>query len=78
MKNNNKIISIIFIIIFFVVFSFFNLNEYKNFHKNKINSKENETILQEKLQNFQLSDIKKLENINFYYTPNKELLTKIV
>lgn len=78
MNKNNKIITNIFFIIFFIVFSIFNFDEYKNYHLEKENQEKEFKYIQEQNTNFNISDIKDLNDISFFYTPYKELLTDIV
>jgi sugar-specific transcriptional regulator TrmB len=78
MKNYNKIITIIFTVIFITVFSIFNFEEYKDFHQKKIELKENKANVEEKINNFKLEDIKELKDIQFYYTPYTDLNKKII
>lgn len=78
MKINSKILSTLFFIIFILVFSYYNFNEYKDFHLNKIKSEKNEIALEKKSKSFEIENIKELSDAKFYYTPNKELLTQIV
>ena len=76
-KNINKIISVIFILLFIIIFSFYNFEEYSQFHKNKIELKKIENQLKENIENFSLKDIEEIKDIQFYHTPNKDLLNKI-
>jgi len=78
MKKNSKLLTTLFAIIFIALFSLFNFEEYKDFHQEKVELKERKIDLNQKINNFKLEDIKELENVEFYYTPDKELLTKIV
>ncbi len=78
MKNINKLISYFMIILFLIVFSFFNFNDYKSFHENKINNVKYERELENKLKEFEIGNLKELSDAKFYYTPNKELLNEIV
>lgn len=78
MKNRKKILSTLFFIIFIIIFSISNFWEYKNFHQNKIYLKQYQLELENKLEKFQLEDIKELNNIEFYYTPNRDLVWKII
>lgn len=78
MKNLNKYLTYIFIILFLIIFSIYNFDEYKNFHQNKIELEQRNTQLNEKIESFELKYIEKLDDINLYYTPNKELLTNII
>ncbi len=78
MKINSKIISTIFVIIFIIIFSYYNFDEYKTFHQNKINIEKNKLEHSEKIERFEVKNIKELNDIDFYYTPNKEFLTQIV
>jgi phosphatidylserine/phosphatidylglycerophosphate/cardiolipin synthase-like enzyme len=78
MKKYSKYITYIFIILFLVLFSINNFDEYKNFHQNKIEIKEKNISLNNKIENFELQNIEKLSDVQFYYTPNKKLLEKII
>jgi len=78
MKQFQKYISYIFIILFLAIFSIYNFDEYENFHQNKIELQQRNSDLNEKLETFELKYIEKLNDVQFYYTPNKELLNKIV
>ena len=78
LKNINKIISIIFILLFTIIFSIFNFEEYKEFHKNKVVLEKQKVELTKKIENFSLKDIKEINDIEYYYTPNKDLLKKII
>jgi sugar-specific transcriptional regulator TrmB len=78
MKINNKIISSLFILIFIIIFSYYNYDEYKYFHNEKIETKKYNEKLNQKINNFNVEDIKTLNDIEIYHTPNKELLNKIV
>ena len=78
MKNSPKILTTLLAILYIAIFSLFNYDEYKDFHQEKIEIVEQELDLQSKLENFKLEDIKEIDDIDFYYTPDKELLQKIV
>jgi len=78
MKITNKLISIIFIIVFIIVFTYYNFDEYRTFHQDIIQTEKSKIELLNKIENFKIEDIKNINNIEFYYTPNKELLTKII
>jgi hypothetical protein len=75
--KKQKLITILFTVIFITVFSYFNFSEYKNFHQEKIKLNQNKIELKNKVENFKLENIKEINNINFYYTPNKELISEI-
>ena len=77
-KNNYKILSTIFAIIFVVIFSLFNFDEYKEFHQNKTKETQNKIELTSQIENFELKDVKELKDVQFYYTPYKILLTNII
>jgi len=64
-KKIDKIISFVFIILFIIVFSYYNFWEYKNFYE----IHQNEIISRKKVLN---------DNIDFYNTPNKELINNLV
>ncbi|MDP2395997.1 MAG: hypothetical protein Q8M44_03800, partial [bacterium] len=63
---------------FLIVFSFYNFEEYKSFHQDKLNTEKNEKTLKQELINFDLEELKELSDVKFYYTPNKDLLNNIV
>lgn len=67
----------IFIVFFLVIFSIYNFDEYYKFHQNKVELEQKNLDLNEKIESFELKYIKKLTDIQFYYTPNKDLLTQI-
>jgi len=76
--KKDKIISSIILSIFFIIFSLLNFDEYYDFHKEKIEIKNEEKKQIEKLNNFGIEQIKNIENIKLSYTPNKELLSELV
>jgi hypothetical protein len=77
MKKQN-LISLIFTVIFITVFSIFNFSEYKEFHTNKAKFVQEKNSIKLKINNFKLEDIKPINDISFYPTPDKNLLNKIV
>lgn len=78
MKSHQKIISIIFFILFIIIFSYYNLDEYKTFHLQKINTEKNQLDINNKINNFEVKNIQELNDTKLFYTPNKELLWKII
>jgi len=78
MNKIQKYITYLIIIFFIIIFSIYNFDEYKTFHQNKIELEQRNINLNKKLESFELKYIKKLNDVQFYYTPNKKLLTKIV
>lgn len=76
--KKDKIISSIILSIFFIIFSIFNFWEYYDFHKQKIENKEIYTNNKNILENFDIKNIKQIENISLKHTPNKDLLDEIV
>ncbi len=77
-KKIDKIISFIFISLFIIIFSYYNFWEYNKFykiHQNQIISKKE--VLNDALK-FSLKDIKEYKNIDFYNTPNKQLIDNLV
>jgi len=78
MKNLQKYFTYIFIIIFLIIFSIYNYDEYSQFHKNKIELEQRNIDLNEKIESFELKYIEEIKDIQFYYTPNKELLKDII
>ena len=76
--NKNKIISAIIILSFFVLISLFYWSEFINYHKNNFELEKINTQTIEKSNNFQISDISEIENIEFYNSPSLELKNKII
>lgn len=73
-----KIISSIILTIIFIIFWIFFWKEFTNFQKEKNeNITQNQEVL-EKAKNFQISDIKNLENTDFFYTPHEKLLQDFI
>lgn len=66
------------IVLLLVLFSYYQGDEYKNFHEKsyKLNTKNVENI--EKISSFQLDQLQKVENPEMYKTPNRKLLDQIV
>lgn len=73
-----KYFSLIFMIIFIVIFSFFYSEEFLNNYEWHTNEIKNDLNIESKLSKFEISDIKKIDDIEFYYTPYKSLINKIV
>ena len=78
MKILQKYFTYIFIIFFFIIFSIYNYEEYYNFHNNKIELEQRNIDLNEKIESFELKYVKNIKDIQFYYTPNKELIKDII
>ena len=78
MKKYNRLISTLFSILFIIIFSFYHFDEYKSFHQNKIIWEKQQLVYEQQINNFEIKNITELKNAKFYYTPNKELLEKIV
>jgi len=73
-----KNFAIIFIIIFIIIFSIFNKDEFIKNYENKVSNIEQNINLKNELSNFELNKIKKIDNLQFFYTPYKKLLDKFV
>ena len=78
MRKNANPITTIFFIIFIILFSLFNYEEYSEFHQTKSEIENKNIELNANLEKFELEDIREINDLEFYYTPNKELLTRIV
>jgi len=77
-KFIKKFFSLMFIVVFIMIFSYYNKDEFIDHYK-LINLKNNDIInIQEKLSSFDLDNIDNIENLEFYYTPNKKLLDNII
>jgi len=73
-----KIATFLFIIIFFWVFSYFYWEDFFSHLEKKENISKQEKIISWKLEEFSVEKIRDLEETDFYYTPSKEVLWKIV
>lgn len=76
--NKNKIITTIFWIIFFILTSIFFWTEYIEKNKINIDKKIVSNEINNKVNNFQINDIKELSNVEIYYTPFLPILDDIV
>jgi cardiolipin synthase A/B len=76
--KKQKLLTIFFTVIFITVFSIFNFSEYKDFHTNKKNISEKQIKIKNNIKNFELNDIKNLQQTQIYSTPSKSLLEEIV
>lgn len=72
-----KIQSII-IVIFFIIFSYFNIGEFLDYQKNHENLKNTEINNKEKISNFSLEKINNIKDIQLKVTPNNGVLKKII
>ncbi|MCD5380650.1 phosphatidylserine/phosphatidylglycerophosphate/cardiolipin synthase family protein [Candidatus Gracilibacteria bacterium] len=73
-----KIFPLLFMIMFLGIFSYFNGESFFEHKEKNENIVEQKMVTQGKLEDFSLEKIRELENTDFYYTPYKELLNKIV
>jgi len=73
-----KFFTFLFIIIFFWVFSYFYWEDFFSNLEKKENISKQEKIISWKLEEFSVEKIRNLEETDFYYTPSKEVLWKIV
>lgn len=73
-----KIFPFLFAIAFILVFSFFFGWEYKDFYEENKNIENAQRELEKQLGDFSLENIKEIEDIEIYDTPNKQLLNDIV
>lgn len=79
MKNLfKKYFIFIFIIFFLSIFSFFEGKDYLDFYKNTQETQNQKQNLKTWIENFSLDKIRYLEQVDFYYTPYKNLLDNIV
>jgi len=68
----------IIILLFFIVFSYFNIWEYLDYQKNKNYLTNTQELNKQKVSTFSLGNIRNLEEIKLETTPSKNLLTKII
>ncbi|MDR2640381.1 MAG: phospholipase D-like domain-containing protein [Candidatus Peribacteria bacterium] len=76
--NKEKIVTFMIISSFLTIFSLFYSQEYIDFQNEKIEIINEEKNFQEENNNFKISDIKEITNIDIITTPNKALLEEIV
>ncbi len=76
--KKEKIITIFLIFIFFIIFSIFNFEQYYNFHKEKLENNKYNLEVENKIKNFDLEKIEKINEIKLYSTPSKDLHNKII
>lgn len=65
-------------VIFLLIFSYFYAQEYIDFHELNSQNLEYQQYLEQQKNDFQLTDISLLENIEIYQMPDKKLLDEIV
>lgn len=73
-----KIFQVILIIFFLAIFAYFKKDDFINNYKENQVYKTEIINLEKHLENFELSNIKKIKNIDFYYTPYKNLIDKML
>ena len=73
-----KIFPLLFVVVFIVIFSYFNGEDFFRHSEKVKNIQEQKIITQGKLENFSLEKIRELEHTEFFYTPYKPLLSSIV
>lgn len=73
-----KYLNSIIIILLFILFSFFNAREYFLFHSEWKDQLQKLEQTKTKVSNFSFDKIRKLENLEIYKTPDKNLLKTIV
>ncbi len=78
MKKNLKKLNLIITFILFLIFAFVFWNEYIEFHKKQLSIEKNIKEVQKEAKNFEVLDIKNLENTQVYHTPYPKLIDKIV
>lgn len=76
-KNIKKYFSLIFILLFFIVFSFFEWEEYFKFYKQHQSLEQSKTTQAQEVKDFSLENIRDLDKLDLYYTPYKSLLDDI-
>jgi hypothetical protein len=77
-KIIKKYFTIIFLLLFILVFSFFNKDDFINNYEKSIQKNTNNDFINKNIKKFNVSKIRNIENINFYHTPSKKLLNKIL
>jgi phosphatidylserine/phosphatidylglycerophosphate/cardiolipin synthase-like enzyme len=73
-----KYLNSIIIILLFILFSIFNAREYFLFHSENKKEVLNIEKTKEKVSNFSFDKIRKLESLEIYKTPDKNLLKTLV
>jgi len=72
-----KNFALLFMILFIIVFSIFNREEFIQNYENKTEEIYIQNSLETSISNFKLENLKDIKNLEFYYTPYTNLLDKI-
>lgn len=75
--KSHKILNSIIIFLLFILFSIFYAKEYFYFHEWIKNKEEKLVVTENKLLNFSLQNIREINSVSFYATPNKNMLSTI-
>ncbi len=73
-----KLLSLVFFLLFVGVFGYFYGDEYREFYEQKIEQSSQEVFVQDSISSFSLEDISEIQETQFFITPNKDLLNTIV
>lgn len=75
---SKKVFQNIFIVVFFIIFSYFYWGDFLEYQQYKNNVLQEETLVQENADNFSVEDILNLEKVEVHSTPNKWLLDNLL
>lgn len=73
-----KLLSSLCILLFIWIFGYFFWDEYKDFQQKAEIVREQQIEITQEVQNFSLENIRKLDWVEFYHTPYKQLLDSLV
>lgn len=76
--NKNKILNLLIILWFILIFSIFKFEEYYSFHKKNIENNNYNLEINKKLSDFDLNYLEEINYIKLFKTPSKDLLNEIV
>ena len=73
-----KIIPSLFVLLFIWVFWYFYGDEYASFQQESQEVRQKKVEIENEIQDFSVTDIRELDSVEFYHTPNLSLLDTIV
>jgi len=68
----------IIILLFFIIFSYFYMGEYLDYHKNNNNLNKKEIVIWKKISDFSLKNINKIQEISIFVTPDEKVIEKLI
>lgn len=77
-KNIKKYFSFIIVLLFFIIFSFSEWKEYLGFYKNYQNQEESKQVVYQNISDFNLENLREIDDVKLYHTPDKQLMNDLV